>query len=58
MAQVHAALAYYWSHQDAIQQDIESEEKLVAELQAAAGPSKLRERLANLNASDDPLPPR
>jgi uncharacterized protein (DUF433 family) len=34
MAQVHAALAYYWSHQDEIQRDIENEEKLVAELKA------------------------
>jgi uncharacterized protein (DUF433 family) len=30
MAQVHAALAYYWSHCDEIYQDIENEEKLVA----------------------------
>jgi uncharacterized protein (DUF433 family) len=35
-AQVHAALAYYWSHQDEIQQDIDNEEKLVAELKAKA----------------------
>jgi uncharacterized protein (DUF433 family) len=56
MAQVHAALAYYWSHQDEIQQDIEDEQKLVAELKAKAGPSKLLERLAGLNAADDPLP--
>ena len=58
MAQVHAALAYYWSHQSEIQEDIENEEKLVAEIQATAGPSKLRERLAELNATDDPLSPR
>ncbi|MEX2559874.1 MAG: DUF433 domain-containing protein [Pirellulales bacterium] len=57
MAQVHAALAYYWSHQDEIHQDIESEEKLVAELKAKAGPSKIQERLAEQDAADDPLPP-
>jgi uncharacterized protein (DUF433 family) len=57
MAQVHAALAYYWSHQDEIHQDIENEEKLVAELKAKAGPSKIQERLAERNATDDPLPP-
>jgi uncharacterized protein (DUF433 family) len=56
-AQVHAALAYYWSHQDEIHQDIESEEKLVAELKAKAGPSKIPERLAEQDAADDPLPP-
>src|SRR4029077_158790 len=36
MAQVHAALAYYWSHQGEIHQDIENEDKLVAELKAKA----------------------
>jgi uncharacterized protein (DUF433 family) len=58
MAQVHAALAYYWSHQDEIQQDIENEQRFVAELKSKAGPSKLQERLAGLNATDDPLPSR
>jgi uncharacterized protein (DUF433 family) len=42
-AQVDAALAYYWSHQDEIQQDIDNEVKLVAELKAKAGPSRLQE---------------
>ena len=57
MAQVHAALAYYWSHCDEIHQDIENEEKLVAELRAKAGPSKIQERLAEQDATDDPLSP-
>ena len=57
MAQVHAALTYYWSHPDEIHQDIENEEKIVAELKAQAGSSKIQERLADLDAADDPLPP-
>jgi uncharacterized protein (DUF433 family) len=57
MAQVHAALAYYWSHQDEIHQDMENEEKLVAELKAKLGPSRLQERLAEQDVTDDPLPP-
>jgi len=57
MAQVHAALTYYWSHCDEIHQDIDNEDKLVAELKAKAGPSKIQERLAERNAADDPLPP-
>jgi hypothetical protein len=57
MAQVHAALAYYWSHPDEIHQDIENEEKLAAELKAQAGPSRIEERLAEQHAADDPLPP-
>ncbi len=57
MAQVYAALAYYWSHQDEIQQDIAEGEQLVAEMKAQAGPSKLQQRLAELHAQDDSLPP-
>ncbi len=57
-AQVHAALAYYWCHQDEIHKDIENEDKLVAELKAKAGPSRIQERLADPNATDDPLSPR
>jgi len=53
MAQVHAALAYYWSHQAEIQQDIENEQKLVTELEAKAGSSKLQERLTGLNARSE-----
>jgi len=57
MAQVHAALAYYWSHCNEIRQDIENEDQLVAELRAKAGPSKVQERLAEQDAKNDPLPP-
>jgi uncharacterized protein (DUF433 family) len=57
MAQVYAALAYYWSHQEEIQQDIEKEGRLVAALKAKAGPSKIGESGADPNAADHPLPP-
>jgi uncharacterized protein (DUF433 family) len=57
MAQVHAALAYYWSHQEEIQNDIAEGEKLVAELKAKAGPSKIQQKLAELYAKDDPVSP-
>jgi uncharacterized protein (DUF433 family) len=57
MAAVHAALAYYWSHQEEIQRDIEAEDRLVAELKAKAGPSRLQENLAAPHGKDDPLPP-
>lgn len=56
MAQVHAALAYYWSHRDEIHGDIEHEEKLIAELRSKSGPSKIQQRLADIDAADDPLP--
>jgi hypothetical protein len=57
MAQVHAALTYYWSHRAEIHQDIENEKRLVSELKSNSPPSKLQERLAQPNAGDDPLPP-
>ncbi len=57
MAQVHAALAYYWSHQDEIERDIAEWERLVADLKAKAGPSKIAE-MAAPHGEDDPLPPR
>ncbi|HEV3006460.1 MAG TPA: DUF433 domain-containing protein [Pirellulales bacterium] len=54
MSQVLAAVDYYGSHRDEILQDIANEEKLVAELKAKAGPSKILEGLAELDAADDP----
>lgn len=57
MAQVHAALAYYWSHRDEIHQDMADEDELVADLKARRGPSKIHERLDELDAADDPLLP-
>jgi uncharacterized protein (DUF433 family) len=57
MAQVHAALAYYWSHQEEIQRDIAEGEKLVTKLKAKAGPSKLQEKLAETRGKDDSLSP-
>ena len=41
-AQVYAALAYYWSRPDEIAAEVEDEDRLVAELKAKAGPSKLQ----------------
>jgi uncharacterized protein (DUF433 family) len=58
MAQVYAALAYYCSHPDEIHRDIDNEAKLVAELKAQAGPSRIQEKLARRAAADDLVPPR
>ena len=57
LAAVYAALAYYHSHRGEIDADIEADERFVAEMSANAGPSKLRERLAERHGKDDPLPP-
>lgn len=56
MAQVHAALTYYWSHCEEIHQDIANEEKLVAEMKARMGSSKLQEKLNELDGADHSLP--
>jgi uncharacterized protein (DUF433 family) len=41
LAQVHAALAYYYDHRDDIQAEIEEERRFVEEMKAKAGPSRL-----------------
>jgi uncharacterized protein (DUF433 family) len=56
LAQVHAALAYYYDHRDEIQAAIAEEERFVEELKAKSGPSLLQEKLRQRNASNDPLP--
>lgn len=55
--QVHAALAYYWLHEQEIQEDIEEGNRQVAELREKSGRSKIHEKLSELHAQDNPLPP-
>jgi len=55
-AEVHAALAYYYDHREAIQQDMRDAEALVATLKAQI-PSKLRQQLDARHAGIDTLPP-
>ncbi len=57
LAAVFAALAYYHSHRIEIDADIVADERLVAEMKAEAGSSKLQEKLAALHGTNDPLPP-
>jgi len=46
LAAVHAALAYYHSHQSEIDADIAADEKLVVEMKAKSGPPLLMQKLA------------
>jgi uncharacterized protein (DUF433 family) len=55
LAQVHAALAYYYDHRDDIHAAIAEEDRFVEELKAGSGPSLLQERLRQRNG---PEPPR
>jgi uncharacterized protein (DUF433 family) len=54
---IYAALAYYHAHRQEIDSDIESDERFVADLRAQAWPSKLQQKLAEIHAANDSLPP-
>jgi uncharacterized protein (DUF433 family) len=56
LAQVHAALAYYYGHRDEIQTAIAEEDNFVEEMKAKSGPSLLQEKLRQRNAKDDSVP--
>jgi uncharacterized protein (DUF433 family) len=59
LAQVHAALAYYYDHKDEIRAAIEEERRFVEDLKAKSPPSKLQQLLQarKPDAPDDSLPP-
>jgi uncharacterized protein (DUF433 family) len=56
LAQIHAALAYYYDHREEIQTAIAAEDKLVEEMKARSGPSPLQQKLGQRNATDDSVP--
>ena len=56
LADVHAALAYFWEHQEEIRQQMKQSEDLVERLKAEKGPGLL-ERLRAQDATTDPVPP-
>lgn len=53
LAQVHAALAYYFDHQDEVQQEIREDEVFVESLKAKMGPGPLPEKLQGMEAAGD-----
>jgi uncharacterized protein (DUF433 family) len=59
LAEVHAALAYYYENRQRIDADIEDAKRYAEEMKAKAGPSRLQERLrqGKADAPDDPLSP-
>src|SRR5438094_10330819 len=48
LAQVHAALTYYYDHQQEIEQDIDRRRQLAAELKAQLSDNTIREKLRQL----------
>src|SRR4051812_23417446 len=59
LADVHAALAYYYENRDRIDADIWDGERFVEQMRAQAPPSLVRRkrRQRNADAPDDPVPP-
>jgi uncharacterized protein (DUF433 family) len=60
LAQVHAALAYYYDHKQEIDADLEAGKRFVEEMKAKSPPSKLQEFLEEArkaNGPDDSVPP-
>lgn len=53
LADVYAALAYYWDHRDEIQQQMKAEEEFIEEMKRQF-PSKLQQKLAQ-SADGDSL---
>jgi len=56
LADVHAALAYYYDHRDDIKQHIHDAETLVRTMKQDV-PSKLSQKRAARDARSDPFPP-
>ena len=60
LAQVHAALTYFYEHSDEIREQLRSEKEFAESMEAAQGPtkySKLRDKLMrDKEAHDDSLP--
>lgn len=54
LADVHAALAYYWDHKDEIDQQMKDADQLLAELKASNEASPLARKLAATDSGNDP----
>jgi uncharacterized protein (DUF433 family) len=57
LSAVYAALSYYHSHRAEIESDIDADEQFANEMKAKSGPSKLKAKLAELHAQNDPISP-
>ena len=59
LADVHAALAYYFENRERVDADIQEAESFVAQMKAEAPLSLVRQKLRQrkIDATDDPLPP-
>ena len=56
LADVYAALTYYWDHREEIERQIREDRDLIAEMRRTI-PSKLVRKMAAGDAPDAPVPP-
>ena len=52
LAQVHAALAYYFDNREAVLDEIRKDEDFVAKMRASKGPGPLEQKLKGTDAED------
>lgn len=57
LADVHAALMYYFDHREEIEGQMRADEEFVADLRAKTPPSRLEQILAERDARKDPISP-
>jgi len=57
LADVHAALAYYWDNQDAIERQMKASAEFVAQVKAEQGPGPLAKKLSSAESGSDQVSP-
>lgn len=58
IAQVHAALSYYFDHREAIVQELREDDEIVRQYRSITGHGPLEQRLTAAGPSGDPIPSR
>ena len=53
LADVHAAMAYYWDNQAAIDEQMKQADEFVDQLRAATGPGPLERKLRGMDSESD-----
>lgn len=56
LAQVHAALSYYFDHREEILEELRQDREFAAHTKAATGLGPLEKKLVDIQAGDDSLP--
>ena len=55
LADVHAAMAYYWDNREAIDKQMKDADEFVDQLKAATGLGPLERRLRGMDSGSDPV---